>query len=112
MAAAVLAVVIGVAVTGHLSGAPAPSGSTPPAPAPAADADRAAPGGSAASPVVWDDVAGLSVPVSAVHGPSCGTGERAGCFTRDAAGAALAAVHLLVRTFPVAGSAVFEPTIR
>ena len=60
----------------------------------------------------WSDFAGLQLPVSSVHGPSCGKGSRAGCFTRDEAGAALAAVHLLVRTFPFAGSDVFTPTIR
>lgn len=72
----------------------------------------AAPSGVApARGVTWVDFAGLDLPVSGVHGPGCGTGGRAGCFTRDEAGAAVAAVHLLVRTFPFAGPDVFSPTI-
>jgi hypothetical protein len=33
------------------------------------------------------------------------------CFDHSRTGAAFAAVHLLVRTFPFAGSSVFDPTI-
>lgn len=66
----------------------------------------------AADTVAWHDFAGLSLPVSQTAGPRCVDGGRARCFARTDDGAALAAVHLLVRTFPFAGSAVFGPTIR
>ncbi|MBK8075381.1 MAG: hypothetical protein IPK24_07400 [Kineosporiaceae bacterium] len=59
----------------------------------------------------WVDFAGLQLPVSATHGPRCLSGLRAACFSRDEAGAALAAVHVLVRTFAFAGPGVFTPTI-
>ena len=62
--------------------------------------------------IVWRDFAGLSLPVSSNSGPRCTDDRRARCFTRTDDGAALAAVHLLVRTFPFAGAAVFGPTIR
>jgi hypothetical protein len=61
--------------------------------------------------VSWQDFAGLDLPVSPTHGPTCQDQGRASCFTQDDEGAALAAVHLLVRTFPFAGSDVFGPTI-
>ncbi len=66
----------------------------------------------AAQGLTWRDFAGLSLPQSPVYGPRCQTGLRAACFSDDDQGAALAAVQLLVRTFPFAGSAVFTPTIR
>lgn len=59
----------------------------------------------------WVDFIGLQLPVSITHGPRCQTGLRAACFSRDEAGAALAAVHVLVRTFAFAGPTIFTPTI-
>lgn len=56
--------------------------------------------------------AGLDLPVSPVAGPRCLGPERAGCFRHDRDGAALAAVHLLVRTLPLAGPDVFTGTVR
>lgn len=83
------------------------------APTPGAGTDRPAPTIPAApSDVTWRDFAGIALPISATDGPKCTDGGRAACFTRTDAGAALAAVHLLVRTFPFAGADVFGPTIR
>ena len=62
--------------------------------------------------VEWRPLAGLPLPVSRTSGPRCLTAGRAACFSHDQRGAAFAAVHLMVRTFPFAGSAVFGPTIR
>jgi len=69
------------------------------------------PAPSTAPDVAWQDFAGLDLPVSAAAGPHCQQAGRASCFTHTDRGAALAAIHLLVRTFPFAGSAVFTPTI-
>lgn len=68
--------------------------------------------GSGSPSVVWEDFAGLALPTSDESGPLCRSGGRAWCFAHTDDGAALAAVNILVRTFPFAGSAVFEPTIR
>lgn len=59
----------------------------------------------------WLDVAGLDVPVHHDAGPTVLAAGRVSGFARTDLGAAFAAVHLLVRTFPFAGSAVFGPTI-
>lgn len=64
-----------------------------------------------AGDVTWRDFAGISLPVSATSGPHCTDGGRTSCFAHTNAGAAVAAVHLLVHTFPFAGSNVFGPTI-
>lgn len=61
--------------------------------------------------VSWYWVAGIALPVSQTAGPQCFSVTRASCFAPTKEGAAIAAVHLLVHTFPAAGSAVFEPTI-
>ena len=61
--------------------------------------------------LVWSSLSGLELPVSRAAGPRCLSDGRAGCFTHDDRGAAVAAVHLMVRTFPFAGVAVFGPTI-
>jgi hypothetical protein len=57
------------------------------------------------------DVAGLQLPVSLAAGPHVVRDGQAGEFAHTDLGAAFAAVHLLVRTFPFVGSAVFGPTI-
>ncbi|GLY17997.1 hypothetical protein Kisp01_50110 [Kineosporia sp. NBRC 101677] len=62
--------------------------------------------------VTWQDFANVNLPVSASAGPYVLTPTRAFGFSRDDAGAALAAVHILVRAFPGAGSDSFVPTIR
>lgn len=63
------------------------------------------------SDVTWTALAGMQLPVSRSQGPRCVDDVTAACFSRTATGAAFAAVHLLVRTFPFVGSDVFEPTI-
>lgn len=78
----------------------------------------AAPGASAGSEtatgsdVSWLPAAGIPLPVSLADGPHCITRATAGCFARSVRGAAFAAAHLVVRTFPFAGPGSFEPTIR
>lgn len=61
--------------------------------------------------VSWMDFAGLDLPVSRTAGPTHTAENRASGFSHTPTGAAYAAVHLLVRTFPFAGPAVFTPTI-
>jgi hypothetical protein len=61
--------------------------------------------------VSWRVFAGMDLPVSATAGPYCLTETRASCFAHTSNGAAMAAAQILVRTFPFAGSATFEPTI-
>jgi hypothetical protein len=80
---------------------PRPPATQPPASAP--------PNGPAA--VTWQDVAGLALPVSPVAGPRDVSPRGARGFAHTDAGAAFAAVHILVRTFPFVGSRVFGPTI-
>jgi hypothetical protein len=64
-----------------------------------------------AEAVTHHDLAGLLLPISSAAGPHDLRDGRASGFARTDQGAAFAAVHLLVRTFPFVGSAVFEPTI-
>lgn len=61
--------------------------------------------------VTWHEMADVNMPVSRTAGPHLLTDTRATGFTQDDAGAALAAVHILVRSFPGAGSDSFVPTI-
>jgi hypothetical protein len=113
---AVVAVVLVATATGWLLAGRPGTGSHPggpPAtaanPAPSGSNDPAAPPDGA---VTWQDFAGLDLPISPIAGPRCQAGGRASCFADTDDGAAIAAVHLLVRTFPFAGSAVFTTTIR
>jgi hypothetical protein len=62
--------------------------------------------------VRWVSAAGAQVPVSVTAGPRDSRDGLATGFTRDAAGAVFAAVHISVRLSPQAGPAVFEPTLR
>lgn len=57
------------------------------------------------------EVAGVRLPVSATAGPAQTGGGLAFGFTRDAAGAVLAAAHILVRLHPEVGADVFGPTL-
>lgn len=59
----------------------------------------------------WVDVAGVQLPVSRTHGPRTVTPAAAAGFSRSEAGAALAAVHILIRSSAAAGPSSFEPTI-
>jgi hypothetical protein len=82
------------AVQSPVAVTPAPGGATTPAP-----------------DVTWSELAGLDLPVSRTAGPRCQTDGRAACFEHDDRGAAFAAVHLMVQTFPFTGPSVFGPTI-
>jgi hypothetical protein len=61
--------------------------------------------------VSWVPVAGVQVPVSRLHGPRISTGATASGFSRSERGAALAAVHVLVRTSAAAGPNIYRPTV-
>ena len=61
--------------------------------------------------VGWVRVAGVDLPVSAATGPAETVGGLARGFARAPAGAVVAALHLLVRTTPQVGPAVFDPTL-
>jgi hypothetical protein len=61
--------------------------------------------------VTWVPVAGVDVPVSRLHGPRNVTPETASGFSQSEEGAALAAVHILVRTSAAAGPNIYRPTL-
>lgn len=82
------------------------SGSTPSASV-SATASRSA----ATDPIRWDATLAVALPVSATQGPSVLTPARAASFGPSRLGAALAAVHLLARTSPRVGPAVFTATL-
>ena len=63
------------------------------------------------SDVTTMQLEGTPVPVSATAGPHNTTAGLASGFAHNSAGAVLAAVNLLVRVSPEAGSSVFGPTI-
>ena len=108
---AVLALVVALVGVGWFASR---LGADPPSsPPPRASASRPAghPQAAGASGVVWEDFAGLDLPISSTAGPHLHAAGRAAGFEHSPTGAAFAAVHLLVRTFPFAGSAVFTPTI-
>src|SRR5689334_20533061 len=61
--------------------------------------------------VTWTRLAGVALPFSPQTGPVRTVGALAGGFAQSRAGAVVAALHLLVRTAPQVGPAVFEPAI-
>ncbi|BBH67100.1 hypothetical protein ACTI_37850 [Actinoplanes sp. OR16] len=69
-------------------------------------------GGALPDDLVWNELAGIAVPVSARSGPHDDAAGLARGFTHDAGGAVLAAVHIVVRANPQVGSAIFDPTLR
>jgi hypothetical protein len=93
------------------AGAQDGSGGLPPGPAPSLSA---APPPEVALPgrLSWIAVAGVQVPVSDTAGPRRVDAGTADGFAHDQAGAVLAGLHILARTSPRVGSAVFGPTIR
>jgi hypothetical protein len=62
--------------------------------------------------LTWMTVAGIDLPASATAGPLDLPDGRARGFSQTAAGAVLAALHLLVRSSPQVGPEVWEPTLR
>lgn len=66
---------------------------------------------SATADMTWEPVAGVDLPVSRTHGPRSTDGGRAAGYSDSELGAALAAVHILVRTGANVGPDIFEPTI-
>jgi hypothetical protein len=61
--------------------------------------------------VAWARVSGVDLPISPTAGPADTSAGLALGFAHTPAGALLAALHLLVRTTPQVGPAVFEPTL-
>jgi len=122
--AAVLLVALALALVAWASPDPAPTatdGSTAPSVALASTASTApgaevlaTPGLAVEMPddLVWRDVRGVELPYSASKGPSNTLGGRATGFAHDAAGAVLAAAHIIIRINPQVGPNVFEPTLR
>lgn len=61
--------------------------------------------------VAWEPVAGVDLPISRAHGPRTTDDGRAAGYSGSEFGAALAAVHILVRTGANVGPDIYEPTI-
>lgn len=108
---ALLVAVAGVVVTVLSRGGaypapalPAVSGDVVPDPA------TSSPAGSLGT-VVWTDLRGIALPVSARFGPADTIGGRATQFSHDWFGALLAAVHISARAEASAGPSVFRSTI-
>ena len=64
-----------------------------------------------ASDISWVKTSGVELPVSRTHGPRLVTSATASGFIESERGAAIAAVHVLIRSSAAAGPRVFEPTI-
>ncbi len=61
--------------------------------------------------LTWEPIAGVELPVSRTHGPRITGDGLAKGFSDSELGAALAAVHILVRTGSNVGPDIYEPTI-
>jgi hypothetical protein len=101
----------GLYVNAHLNDEAVSSPATAAPPSPAASATATAPGVALPAEVTWVRVAGVDLPTSLATGPAQTVGGLARGFAHTPAGAVVAAVHLLVRTTPDVGPAVFEPTL-
>lgn len=128
-AVAVAVLLVAAVLVGVLIGRTADPVSTPsnPPSSPGADArsphadtgddevnDGASPPADGENPlatVSWDLWQGVALPVSPTLGPKTTDGDVARGFDRSPGGAALAAIHILVRSGSPSGPAVFEPTI-
>ena len=66
---------------------------------------------SPAPDISWQQIAGVAVPFSRLHGPRTTTNGAASGYSRSALGAAIAAVQVLIRTSASAGPAVFDPVL-
>lgn len=69
------------------------------------------PQSSAPAELTWQPIAGVELPVSRTHGPRSTEDGGASGFSDSELGAALAAVHILVRTGANVGPDIYEPTI-
>ncbi|KLL10015.1 hypothetical protein BL254_19910 [Protofrankia sp. BMG5.30] len=113
-------VAVGIAVGLLLGGR---GGSPAPAPSPTAGTAGPVPAGSGPvlpdpglpvlgfSDLTWLDFHGLALPVSPTAGPHTLADDRASGFAHTPLGAALAAIHIAVRTDAAVGAYIFEPTI-
>jgi hypothetical protein len=107
--APIVAVAVAMPAVLNRDDKPAPSPAEPrptsvhvlPSPAPSEPADD----------VTWDDALGVRLAVSHIHGPQRIGGDRAAGFARTEAGAGFAAAHLVARTSPSVGPAVFSATL-
>ncbi|WP_250292714.1 hypothetical protein [Frankia sp. CiP1_Cm_nod1] len=113
-------VAVGIAVGLLLGGR---GGSPAPAPPPTAGTTGPVPAGGGPvlpdpglpvldfSDLTWLDFHGLALPVSPTAGPHILADDRASGFAHTPLGAALAAIHIAVRTDAAVGAYIFEPTI-
>jgi hypothetical protein len=99
----VLAVVAGL-LGAYLLGRGTDDPATAPAPAPTITQ-------TAAADVQLRSVAGVLLPFSATHGPRITSDGRAAGYSRSELGAAIAAIQVLARTSPSAGSDLFDPVL-
>jgi hypothetical protein len=86
-------------------------GSSPDVQAHAATTASSVPSTTPPPDITWSSVGGVPLPTSRTHGPRNDRDGLAAGFSNSEPGAALAALHLLIRTGPTVGPAVFEPTI-
>jgi hypothetical protein len=102
----------GLYVDAHLR--PDPPLPSPSILAPASSSTSPSPHSSAAIPADtrWMPLAGVDLPESRQTGPDDLSDGLARGFTHTPVGAVVAALHLLVRTTPQVGPAIFEPTLR
>jgi len=122
-AVALTLIVAGSAVAAQIHGSPKPDQPhSPPSPPPAAAPVGSAPATAEPSMAVQPElrwpldtrlrsVAGLDLPVSATSGPLDTNRGRARRFAHTQPGAVLAGLHLLVRTSPQVGPALWGPTL-
>jgi hypothetical protein len=91
---------------------PAAAGST--TPEPTETEPLATPGLEVVMPtdLVWQDVGGMELPYSVSTGPTNTLAGLASGFAHNAAGAVLAAAHIIIRINPELGPDVFGPTLR
>jgi hypothetical protein len=102
--AGAVAVVLAIVTAGMLTLARTPeSDASPVAPASTTSDDG--------PDVTWEEVAGVALPTSRLHGPRITSRGRAAGFSRSEHGAAFAAVHVLIRTSAASGPRVFEPVL-
>ena len=103
-ASVVFAVLVAAGIYLLLRGGGTPAEAPPSASAPATPSKPSA-------DISWVEVAGVDLPVSRMNGPHAVTPATASGFSNSELGAALAAVHVLIRSSAAAGPNIYGPTI-
>lgn len=104
-------VLLVVAGGGFLLGRQQPNPPEPVGPSLQAPASAPKPPAGPLGPVRWSEFAGLPVPLSATHGPREQVGGVALGYTRDEAGAVLAAINITARISSAAGRGTYEAAL-